>query len=42
MIQSLRVYPDITGQPVTQVIHGEDNNPGDSYFSQENAVLVGG
>ena len=42
MIQSLRVYPDITGQPVTQAIHGEDNNPGDSYFSQENAVLVGG
>jgi len=42
MIQSLRVYPDITGQPVTQAIHGEDSNPGDSYFSQENAVLVGG
>ena len=42
MIRSLRVYPDITDQPLTQAIHGEDSNPGDSYFSQENAVLVGG
>jgi len=37
MIQSLRVYPDITDQPLTQEFGHE---AGDAYFTSEGAVLV--
>ena len=37
MIQSLRVYPDITDQPLTQEFGHE---AGDAYFTPDGAVLV--